>query len=116
MESGQSGYHLVTHLMFLFKGAYEIRFSHRFGRKRDKNSELWDQASIGEGMLISGVEDVASYAVLHDSMNVLGGRSSSTSVIEGVYLVGSEVKSNACWYFKAMEEGVNPAFHAWNVI
>lgn len=52
----------------------------------------------------------------HNSTNVLGGGSPSTSVVERVCLVGQEAKSNACWYLEAMGEGVNLVFYARVVV
>ena len=52
----------------------------------------------------------------YDSANVLDGGSSSTSLVKGVYLVGEEAKGNARRYFKAMGEGVDPAFHTRVVV
>lgn len=40
----------------------------------------------------------------------------STSVVEGVRLVGQETKGNVRWHFKAMGEGVDPVLHARVVI
>ena len=52
----------------------------------------------------------------HDSANVLGGRSSSTSVVKGVCFVGYEAKGDACWYFETMGKGIDLAFHARVVV
>ncbi len=52
----------------------------------------------------------------YDSANVLGGGSSSTSVVEGVCLISQEVKGDARWHFEAMGEGIDPAFHARVVV
>ena len=54
--------------------------------------------------------------MLHNSANVLGGGSSSMSVVEGVRLVGQEVKGNARWYLEVMGEGVDPAFYTRVVV
>ena len=52
----------------------------------------------------------------HDSANVLGGGSSSTNVVEGVRLVGQEVKDNTRRYFEVMGEGVDLVLHARVVV
>ena len=52
----------------------------------------------------------------HDSANVLGGRSSSTSIVEGICLVGWEAKGDACRHFETMGEGVDPALYSRVVV
>lgn len=52
----------------------------------------------------------------HNSANVLGGRSSSITVVEGVRFVGQEAKGNTCWYLKAIREDADLAFHTWVVV
>lgn len=49
----------------------------------------------------------------YNSANLLDKGSLSTSVIEGVRLIGQEAKGNARWYLEAMGESVDPAFHTW---
>lgn len=66
--------------------------------------------------MICDIDNIASYVVPHDSANVLGEGSLRTSIIKRVCLVGQKVKGNARWYFEAMEEGVDPAFHARVVV
>ena len=88
MGSGQGGHHLVPHLLFLFERANKISYLCRLGWRQHKDSELRGYALVGEGKLIGDVDNIASYAVLYDSANVLGGRLSSTSVVKGVCFVG----------------------------
>lgn len=38
------------------------------------------------------------------------------SVVERICLVSQEVKDNVCWYFEAIKEGVDSAFHAQVVV
>lgn len=66
--------------------------------------------------MICDIDDIASYAMPHDSSNILGGGSLSTSVVERVRLVGQEAKSNARQYFEVVRKGVDPALHAWVIV
>lgn len=66
--------------------------------------------------MICNVNNIAFYAVPHDSSNVLGKKSSSTKVIERVRFVGQEVKGNVRRYFEAVREGVEPVLYAWVVV
>lgn len=45
-------------------------------------------------------------------MYILGKRLLSLSIIKKVSFMIQEVKSNACSYFKIMEEGINSIFYA----
>lgn len=78
----------MPYFLLLFESVYEIECSYRFSRRRDKNLELWGQALVGKQKLIGNVNNDASYAVPHDSANVLGGRLPSTSVVKGVCFLG----------------------------
>lgn len=66
--------------------------------------------------MIGNVDDIASYAVLQDSANILRRGLLGSSVIKKVSFINKQTKSHACRYFKTMEEGINPAFHARVVI
>ena len=59
-------------LLLLFECANEISHLCQLSWRQHEDSELWGYASVGEGKLIGNVDDVASYAVPHDSANVLG--------------------------------------------
>lgn len=106
----------MPHLLLLVKGAYEIRCFCSFGQRRDKNLRLWCWASIGKKKLIHNVNNIAFYAMPHNSANVLGGGLSSTSFVEEIHLVDQEAKANACWYLEAMRKSVDLAFHARVVV
>lgn len=106
----------MSHLLLFFKGAYKIGCFHGFTWGSDKNSELWGWAYISEGKLIRDVDDNASDIVLHDSSNVLGGGSSSMSVVEGVHLIGQEAKGSTRRYFEVVRESVNLALYAQVVV
>lgn len=54
--------------------------------------------------------------MLYDNANVLSRRSSNTNVVEKIYLIGQEVKSNTYWYFEAIKKGVDLAFHAQVIV
>ena len=103
-------------LLLFFKGANEVCCFCRLCRGRDEDSELRGQASVGKKELIGDVNDVTSYAMSHDSANVLHRRSSGSSIIERVCLIREEAKGHACRYLKAMREGINPALHARVII
>lgn len=62
--------------------------------------------------MICNIDNIASYAIPHDSANVLSGGSLSTSIVKRVCLVGQEVEGNARQYFEVMGEGVNLVFYA----
>lgn len=62
--------------------------------------------------MICNVDNIASYAVPHDSSNVLGRGLSSINIIKKVRLVSQEAKGNALWYFEAVREGVDLALYA----
>lgn len=118
MLTWSDGYcqHLMSNFFFYFKNVYEISCFCRFGRKGKKNSELWDQVSIGKEKLIDKVDNVASYAVPHNNVNILGGRLPSMSIIKRICLVGWEAKSDACRHFKIIGEGVDPTLHSRIVV
>ena len=99
-----------------FEGANEVCCFCQLGRGRDKDSELRGQASVGKRELIGDVNNVASYAVPHDSANVLRRRSLGLSIIERVRLICKETKGHACGYRRTMGEGINPALYARVVI
>ena len=99
-------------LLLFFGGANEVCCFCRLCRERDEDSELRGQASVGKRELIGDVNNIVSYAVSHDSTNVLRRRSSGSSIIERVCLIHEEAKGHACRYFKTMGEGINPALHA----
>lgn len=71
---------------------------------------------IGKGELIGHVNNIASYAVLHDSANILYRGSSDLSIIQKVCLIRKKAKDYACRYFKTIGEGVNLALYVWVVI
>ncbi len=71
---------------------------------------------VGERQLIGDVDDVASYAVSHNSADVLRRRSSSPSVIKSVGLIRKETEGHACRHLETMGESINPAFHTRVVI
>ena len=103
-------------LLFFFKSANEVSCFRQLGRGRDKDLELRGQAPVGKNELIGDVNNVASYAVPHDSANVLRRRSSGSSIIERARLICEKGKGHACRYLKTMGEDINPAFHARVVI
>lgn len=49
--------------------------------------------------------------MLHDSANILGEESSSTSIIKEVCFIGQEAKGNACQYFEVIKGSINLALH-----
>lgn len=116
MRSGWGGHYLKSQLLLLVKSIYKIGCLCEFGRKCDKNLQLWGQDFVDKRKLICDVDNIASYAVVHDSANILGRGSSSTSIVERVYFVGNEAKGNACWYFKTIKEGSDLAFNARVVV
>lgn len=71
---------------------------------------------MGKRKLIRDVDNIASYAMSHNSANVLGGGSPSTSVVKRVRLIGEEAKGNARWYLKVIEEDVDLAFYTRVVV
>lgn len=71
---------------------------------------------IGKRKLIGNVDDVLSYAVLHNSANILGRRLSNTSVVKRVCFVSQEAKDNAYQYFQMMEESVDSAIHTQVIV
>ena len=103
-------------LLLFFEGANKVCCFCRLGWGRDKNSELRDQASVGKRELIGNVNDIVSYAMPHDSANVLRRRSSGSSIIERVRLIREDAKGHACRYLKAMGEGINLVLYARVVI
>lgn len=54
--------------------------------------------------------------MLYGSSNILGGGLLSTSVVKRVRFIGQETKDNAHQYFKAVRDGIDPAFYAQVVI
>lgn len=86
----------MPNLLLLLEGAYEIRCFRRFGRRHDKNPKLEDKASVGKEKFIRNVNNIVSYAMPHNSANILGGGLSSTSVVERVCLISQKVKDDTC--------------------
>lgn len=66
--------------------------------------------------MIRDVDNIAFYALPYDGANILGPKSLSTNVIEGVFFVNYKAKSNSCWYFEIIGESVNLVLYAWVVI
>lgn len=66
--------------------------------------------------MINDVDNITSYAMSHNSADVLRRRSSSLSVIESIGLIHEEIEGHAHRHLEMMEEGINPAFNAWLVI
>lgn len=66
--------------------------------------------------MISDIDDVASYTVLHNGTNVLRRGLSSSSIIEKVGFIGEKAKDHTYRYFKIIGECINPALYAWIII
>lgn len=111
MASGLNNYYLVPYILFFLKFAYKIRNSYGFGEKRDKNSELWEQAKVRKEKLISNVNHIKSYAMPYDSANIISKNLPSISIIERIYVIGWEFKSNISCHFQTMRKDINLAFH-----
>lgn len=71
---------------------------------------------VGKKQLIGDINNIVFYIASHNSTNILRKRSSSSSVVKGVRLIGEKTKSNARRYLKMMGRSINPALHAWVIV
>ena len=112
----QGGHHLVPYLLLFFERANKIGRLCRLGWRQHKDSELRGYVLVGKRKLVGDVDNIASYTILHNSMNLLRRGPLGSSVVNEVCFIGEEAKGHACRYFKTMEESINPAFYAWVII
>lgn len=71
---------------------------------------------VGKKNLIGNVNDVVSYTIFHNSINILHKETSDISVVNGVSSISEKAKSHAYKYLETMGECINPALHAWVII
>lgn len=65
---------------------------------------------------ISDIENVTSYKILHNTMDVLGRKLSRINIIKKVNFITQKVKRNACWYLKTMKTCINLNFYSQIII
>lgn len=71
---------------------------------------------VGERRLIDDIDNIESYIVLYDSVDVLRRLLLDLNVIKRVNLIYKEIKGHTCRYLKTMGEDINLTFHARVVI
>lgn len=107
-----SGHYLVPYLLLFYEHINKIGWPRQIGWRQHKDSKLQGYASVGKRKLVGNVDNVASYIMAHNSINVLCKESLSLSVIEGVRLIGEEAKGHARRHLKMIRESINPTFYA----
>lgn len=82
-------------LLLLFKYLNKISCLCRIGLGCYEYLEFCYKASVGKKQLISNINNVTSYTVPHNSINVLHKGLSGSSVLEEVCFISQEAKGHA---------------------
>lgn len=99
-----------------FEDTDEISRSSGFCWWQNKEHKLWCNTAISKKELVGYVNNVVAYVVLHDSLYVLGWRTTSPSILKQVSPICQKAESHACRHLETRRECVDPALHCRIVI